>query len=199
MRIARLLGLLLLASLMPACATITTGSTQGISVISEPADASCTLQREGAVVGVVNPTPGTVQVSKSVRDLSVRCTKPGFSAGQKAVPSQFQAATLGNILLGGVIGIVVDASSGAMGRYPETVTISLPAEAYGSEQGRDAAFLGQVANVRQSYQERLAVIRGQCGSDTKLQCDARVHDLEVERDAELARLEQLRSTARVGG
>lgn len=199
LRIARLLGLLLLVSMMPACATITSGSTQGISVISEPASASCSLQREGAIVGVVNPTPGTVQVSKSVRDLSVRCTKPGYSAGMAAVPAQFQAATLGNILLGGVIGIVVDAASGAMGRYPETVTVTLPAEAYGSEQGRDAAFLEQATSVRRNFQERLAIVRGQCGADNKLQCDARVRDLETERDAELARLEQLRTAARISG
>lgn len=198
-RNARLLGVLLLASLLPACATITTGSTQGISVISEPASASCSLQREGAIVGVVNPTPGTVQVSKSVRDISVRCTKPGFSAGVTPLPAQFQAATLGNILLGGVIGIVVDASSGAMGRYPETVMVNLPAESYGSEQGRDAAFLTQAASVRQIFQERLAVVRGQCGTDNRVQCDARVRDLETERDAELARLDQLRAAARISG
>ncbi|MDB5373168.1 MAG: hypothetical protein JWP04_1810 [Belnapia sp.] len=197
--IPRLMGVFLLAGLMPGCATITTGSTQGISVISEPATASCALQREGAIVGVVNPTPGTVQVSKSVRDISVRCTKPGYSAGVTPLPSQFQAATLGNILLGGVIGIVVDAASGAMGRYPETVMVNLPAEAFGTEQGRDAAFLDQVAGVRRNFQERLGLVRGQCGTDNKLQCDARVSDLETERDAELTRLEQLRVAARISG
>jgi hypothetical protein len=139
-----------------------------------------------------------VQVSKSVRDISVRCTRQGYSAGSSAVPAQFQATTVGNILLGGVIGLAVDAASGTMGRYPETVTVSLPAEAYDSGAVRDKAFREQALNVRQNFQDRAAIIRGQCSSDNLPQCEARVRDLEAERDAELSRLEHLRSTARIG-
>jgi hypothetical protein len=42
------------------------------------------------------------------------------------VRADFQAATLGNILIGGVIGVVVDAASGAMGTYPPSVAVILP-------------------------------------------------------------------------
>lgn len=198
MRSFRILSLLLLAAMLPACATITSGSSQGISVITEPAGASCAVQREGATIGVVNPTPGTVQVSKSMRDISVRCTRQGYSASVVAIPAQFQAMTAGNLLLGGVIGLAVDAASGAMGRYQETVTVSLPAEDYTSEMLRDEAFREQAVNVRRNFQDRAALILGQCPTETLASCEARARELDAERDAELSRLEQLRNSARIG-
>jgi hypothetical protein len=122
----RLLLPLLLAALLPACATVTTGTTSNISVLTEPSGAVCTLSREGEIVGVVNPTPGTVRVSNSSRQLDVRCLRSGYDPGLGAIPAEFQAMTVGNILLGGVIGVVVDAASGAATRYPGTITINLP-------------------------------------------------------------------------
>lgn len=196
--VARLGALLLLAGLLPACATVTTGSNQGISVITEPAGASCTLQREGAVVAVVNPTPGTVQVSKSVRDIAVRCTRPGHSPGVTALPAQFQAMTAGNIILGGLIGLAVDAASGALGRYPETITVSLPPESFPTEQGREQYFLSRAVDTRRAYDERIATARGECAPNNRMSCEARIRDLETERDAELMRLEQLSRSARIG-
>ena len=38
--------------------------------------------------------------------------------------SEFQAMTFGNILFGGLIGVVVDAASGATHEYPPLVTIT---------------------------------------------------------------------------
>ncbi|MBS7793067.1 hypothetical protein KTR66_24000 [Roseococcus sp. SDR] len=77
----RLVPVLLLAALLPACATITTGTSQSIAVMTEPPGASCTLSRDGGVIAVVNPTPGTVTVSKSTRDIAVSCPRPGHLPG----------------------------------------------------------------------------------------------------------------------
>ena len=92
---------LLALLLTSACATITTGTTQSMTVTSEPSGAICRLEREGVTVGVVNPTPGSVTISRSSRDLAVRCEKQGFEPGMRSISASFQAATLGNILLGG--------------------------------------------------------------------------------------------------
>jgi hypothetical protein len=119
---------LLLAAVLPACATVTTGTTTNISVLTDPAGAACTLTRQGEVVGVVNPTPGTVRVSNSIHQIDVRCVLSGFEPGLGVIPADFQAMTLGNILLGGIVGVVVDAASGAVARYPGSITISMARE-----------------------------------------------------------------------
>jgi hypothetical protein len=197
-KLARLCAVLLLTATLPACATITSGSTASISVLTEPAGATCTLQRDGTVIGVVNPTPGTVQVSRSSRDIAIRCTRPGHSPGVSTVASQIQPMTAGNLLIGGVIGLAVDAASGAMSRYPENVVLTLPPETFAGTVSRDDFFSTQIAGTRRSYDERIAVVSGRCGRDNRELCDLQVQALERERDEELARLERLRQGARLG-
>jgi hypothetical protein len=191
----RILLPLLLAALLPACATVTSGTSQNVSVITEPPGASCQLQRDGAVVGVVNPTPGTVNVSKSTRDLAVNCSRAGSVATVQTVRSEFQAATAGNILLGGLIGVAVDAASGAMSKYPETVRLILPPETFTSDTERDAFFASRAAEARQRYAEQIQTANGTCGTAGRDVCTSRISTLEAERDAELARLEAQRLAA----
>jgi len=100
------------------CATLTTGTTQTVTVTTDPPGATCHLHREGTLIAVVNPTPGSIVIGKSSRDLSVRCSREGHDDNTAIVRPEFQAATLGNIILGGVVGIVIDAASGAAGAYP---------------------------------------------------------------------------------
>lgn len=194
----RVLPALLLAATLPACATVTSGTSQSLSIITEPPGASCTLTREGAVIGVVNPSPGTIQVSKSSREIAVRCTRQGHFAGFNSVPAQFQGMTAGNILIGGLIGLAVDAASGAISRYPESAIVVLPPESFPNARSRDEFFDGRVAETRRVYEERIVAARGACGSDNRAQCESQVAALSRERDEELGRLERIRQEARVG-
>jgi len=117
------LSLLLLST---ACASITQGTTQAMTFQTEPPGASCHVSRNGETLGIVNPTPGTITVSKSSAALTVRCERPGYQAGLTSVPSSLQAMAAGNLLFGGVIGLGIDAASGAMNQYPPNVAVSLP-------------------------------------------------------------------------
>ena len=44
--------------------------------------------------------------------------------------------TFGNILFGGIIGIAVDAASGAMHQYPDSVTITLIPDEFATAEAR---------------------------------------------------------------
>ena len=57
----------------------------------------------------------------------VRCTKECFQDCAGIIASNTEVMTAGNILVGGVIGLGVDAASGAMNKYtPETSIVMLP-------------------------------------------------------------------------
>lgn len=195
----RLLCILLLAGSLPACATITSGTSQSLSVVTEPAGATCTVTREGTTVGIVSPTPGTLTVSKSARDMSVRCTRTGHSPGVASVVTEFQAMTVGNILIGGFVGLAVDAASGAMSRYPESVTIALPPRGFASAGSRDAYFEERATAARQSFGARMAAIRNGCVADRRAECDASVQQLTREQEEELLRLDRLHLGAATTG
>ncbi len=64
---------------------------------------------------------------KRKNDLSVTCAKDGYQTATVAHPPSFGAATFGNIVAGGVIGVVVDAASGANYTYPDDICVDLAA------------------------------------------------------------------------
>lgn len=116
-----LLGIAMLTS----CATITRGNDQSITVLTDPEGAKCELRREGKVIAVAHPTPETVQLDKSRKSISITCQKDGFIEELKVMDSETEAMTVGNVILGGVIGVGVDAASGAMNKYPDSIEIEL--------------------------------------------------------------------------
>lgn len=121
----RLLVLPLLCAL-GACASIVEGTDQSITVSSNPTKASCFLEREGAQIGTVDPTPGSVMVDKSSADITVICSKEGYEDGTGVLVSGFEGWALGNVIFGGIVGVGVDAASGALNNYPSTITVTLP-------------------------------------------------------------------------
>lgn len=193
----RLLAVLLLAALLPACATITSGTTQNISVITDPPGATCQLLRDGGVLAIVNPTPGTVSVSKSSRDIAVNCTRPGRLSGVQNISPSIQAMTAGNLLIGGVIGLAVDAASGALSQYPPMITVILPPEQFASVADREAFFASRSVEVRRLYTERIEAERRNCPTVGADVCNPRIAALQAELDAELMRLNLQRQVAPV--
>lgn len=116
---------LALASLLPACATLVEGTSDTVTLNTNPAGATCMVDREGQRVGAVATTPGSLRIEKSRHDLNVTCTKEGYQPATVAASSRFTGYTFGNIIAGGIIGVAVDAASGANNRYPSEVQLDL--------------------------------------------------------------------------
>lgn len=112
-------------SFLNGCATIVRGTDQSLTLITDPTGAQCTLRRRGEIVGIINPTPGSAQVEKSKHDIHYLCEKPGYESTAGVITSEFQGWTVGNVLLGGIIGAGVDSASGAMNDYDPSATIVL--------------------------------------------------------------------------
>lgn len=126
-----LLGFILFVSLivlLNGCATIVKGSTQPLAIVTKPAGATCTLRRKGKVIAIVSPTPGEVVVSKSKQDITYECEKKGYKKAIGVIKSDFQGWTMGNVLIGGIIGAGIDAASGAMNEYDSSAVIVLSKE-----------------------------------------------------------------------
>ena len=70
-------------------------------------------------------SPGTVTVSRSKHDINIRCTKDGYQEAAAVIPSSFEGWTLGNLLIGGIIGVGVDAATGAMNDYPNAFQVPM--------------------------------------------------------------------------
>ncbi len=109
------------------CASIVTGHNQVLSVDTRDKDGN---QVVGASCKCVNDkgtyfvnTPGTIMVHRCYSDLLVTCTKPNMEPGTAVVKSSAKAMTAGNIIFGGLIGLAVDAGTGAAFDYPSVIRV----------------------------------------------------------------------------
>lgn len=125
-RSMRIWGLLLVAAVIaPGCATVTQGTSQEVEIATDPPGAKCNIEKNGIRIGTVLKTPGIVHVEKGGNSIGVNCSLSGYADRQAFIDLSFEAATVGNVLLGGVVGIVIDAASGAMQKYPKYFYISM--------------------------------------------------------------------------
>jgi hypothetical protein len=115
-------SVIVVAFLVASCATITKGTDQVVSVDTPNyPGAQCTLSSR--VVGSRTvTTPATLELPKSKDDIRVSCSL-GCARGTGIITSNTEGMTAGNVILGGVIGLGVDAASGAMNRYSEVNNI----------------------------------------------------------------------------
>ncbi|MFN0316838.1 MAG: hypothetical protein ACKVQA_17610 [Burkholderiales bacterium] len=150
------------AFVLASCATIIKGGKQEIHVATDPSGAQCELKRNGQVLGVVNPTPGSVSVSKGADSIEVACTKDGHLPGTEYISSSFNSVTFGNLIIGGLVGVVVDASSGANYDYATDVYVKLAPKEFQSAEQRDSYFDAWRSELLQDATRAKAAITKQC-------------------------------------
>jgi len=121
------------------CASVTSGTSQQLTVATDPAGAACRLTVKDAAIGSVSPTPGSITVKRAGDSIRVLCSKDGYRDATYVNKPQFNAATLGNIILGGVVGLAVDAASGANNKYEDAMTIRLEPASAGEPRPEPAA------------------------------------------------------------
>lgn len=115
---------------LSGCATITRGTTQAWTVDSAPLGATVSLSN-----GERCETPCTLKLKRKY-PLAVEVCKPGYAIVNTNVLSQISGAgaagMAGNVLVGGLIGVGVDAASGATKELrPNPVSLQLVAETPG--------------------------------------------------------------------
>jgi hypothetical protein len=99
------------------CATITKGTTQAVTVNTPGVQgAQCTLTSASVGTKVIQ-TPATIVLDKGQDGVSVNCKKECYTDGVGVIQSNVEAMAAGNIIAGGIIGLGVDAASGAMNKY----------------------------------------------------------------------------------
>jgi len=114
--IATLLVLMLNAA---GCATIVNGRTQGIAVASTPPAATVKVD------GLETTTPGRVDLRRN-REHTMVFTKDGFPDRDVKLESGPSAWLLGNLIFGGLIGLIIDfVSGGAYKLSPASVDMDM--------------------------------------------------------------------------
>lgn len=120
-----ILAVVAFAFVITGCATIFTGTQQDILVTSSPASAKVSIKANNGMEVFNGTTPATVKLPKK-REYAVTISMDGYQSVTLPISQSFQALYLGNIICGGLIGLVIDAVNGAMWTLePSMVSVSL--------------------------------------------------------------------------
>ncbi|MBF0137521.1 MAG: hypothetical protein H7833_12420 [Magnetococcus sp. DMHC-1] len=110
--------------MLVGCASIVSGTLQPVSVNTGKVNgAICELTDKKGGKWYISGTPGTVTVQKGDGPMDVTCRKEGYTTGHLTVEEVLAEATIGNIFLGGGVGILVDMASGAAQQYPGEIVV----------------------------------------------------------------------------
>ena len=96
--------------MLSGCATYMEGTTQDVTVTTNPEGATCNLVRDYEIVSVVT-TPATVHLDRTQDDIVVTCNKVGFREAVMVDRSGYNKNNWAYFLIGGPVGWSVDISS----------------------------------------------------------------------------------------
>jgi PEGA domain-containing protein len=123
----RLLLAVALALPCVGCASVTRGTTENISISTTPSGATADVT--GLDIPTACVTPCVVQAKRNA-EITVTINKEGYEPQTipltKEIPGSGAAGFAGNLLLGGVVGMGVDAVTGAaLDHKPNPVIVTL--------------------------------------------------------------------------
>ena len=107
-----LCGLVAVSLLLPACATVTRGTSEKFNIETTPTAANVSLS-----TGQTCVSPCQLKLKRKT-EFTVTATKDGYQPATASVESKIKGggvgAAAGNLLVGGLIGGIVDGSNGSM-------------------------------------------------------------------------------------
>ena len=115
---------------LSGCVSVFEGTSQDISVVTNPTGARCAFKREdGRDMGSIESTPAKLTVRKSKYDLTITCKKEGYQDAAYVNHSGTSATIAANVavdlLLTAGISSIVDSANGADNKYDSVVNISM--------------------------------------------------------------------------
>ena len=135
MKVTTLAAVAALGVAVSGCATVFEGTSQEITVNTNPEGALCVFTRQGLEVGRGANTPGTANIRKSKYDIIVTCSKAGYQTGtylnHSGTTATIAANVAADLILTAGLSSIVDSADGADNKYDSAVNISLAPIGYG--------------------------------------------------------------------
>ena len=108
------------------CASIIHQTTQQIPVKSDPPGAAISVMCGDVYNDPKLITPATITVHRKPAVCTIALAKDGYDRSETNLVREMSGWYLGNVIFGGIIGLIVDAANGAMWiRTPGAVDVKL--------------------------------------------------------------------------
>ncbi|MFQ5958647.1 MAG: hypothetical protein ACE5LF_04690 [Alphaproteobacteria bacterium] len=136
---------------LAGCATIVKGTDQTVAVETPGVEeAECSLVDNKGMNYYVKSTPDSVVVNRGDGPLMITCEADGYKKTTTEFDEKFEGWTLGNVIFGGIVGVVVDAASGAAQQYPGELLVFMEPDKWVSEEQKQ-----QWIEEKAAYEKKL--------------------------------------------
>jgi hypothetical protein len=193
----RIMAVAGMALAVTGCATVIAGTSQDIRIVSDPPGVECRVTRDEVTLAVVT-TPATVNVPRSKRDIMAICRKEGLAEASEMIPSKIHGGTVGNVIAGGLIGVAVDAASGANNEYRRVTFVAFAPESFVSTGERDRYFAEMSLRVTTAADAEVKRVMDSCPQSKREFCAIEVDGVKEARQSALDSIEQKKASARIG-
>lgn len=144
----KIITTLMLTTTLTSCATIMHGTRQTVGISSNPSDAWIWVDRN-----YVGNTPLILELSRKDNH-TVRIELPGYMPYEIQFTKEVSGWVFGNIVIGGFIGLAVDAISGGIYRLtPEQVHAELRAQYGVDSKNSNESFISVVLEPQAGWEK----------------------------------------------
>ncbi|WP_413533022.1 PEGA domain-containing protein [Empedobacter brevis] len=120
---------------LTSCATIISGSKQNVSFTSNPSKATVYINESE-----IGKTPIETKLERK-KNYNVKIVLEGYEPFETKLTKKFNAWYIGNILFGGIIGLVIDPITGAMFKLtPQQIEAEMAQGTVFKQKGNDIYF-----------------------------------------------------------
>lgn len=131
-----------------ACGTIIHGSTQQVGISSNPSNANVTINGQN-----YGSTPMIIDLNRKDAHM-VRIELDGYHTYETNLTRSTSGWVWGNIVFGGLIGLVIDASAGGMYKLtPEQISSELRTEQAGALTNDEGLFIAVVLKADPAWEK----------------------------------------------
>ncbi|MGE4505932.1 MAG: hypothetical protein AB7D51_11340 [Desulfovibrionaceae bacterium] len=189
-------GALLAASLLASgCASIVSENNSTTYIETTPPGATCVLH--GQDFNRTMTTPGSINLPSEAAPVTIACSAEGYHTASEVMDTSADGWIIGNLIFGGVIGVVVDAARGAGQKYPPKFELSLEPADFETAEARDD-FYAQREKLVNAKWDQLAKSAEVRHKDNRTRLDKALAEVEEGRSKELAALNERRFASLVG-
>ena len=147
---------------------------------------------EGKNYKQVITTPANLTLPAKAAPIAISCNIDGYHTGIERIDTKMDGWTFGNILFGGVIGVIVDASTKAGHKYPENVVVTLYRKTFTTQEELDAWYDKQEKDINDKIDSQISENKAKSDTET---AEKKNKKLEILREEQLGKVKNLRSAS----
>lgn len=134
-----------------ACAAVVSGNDTTTTIDSNPSPAACVLTGDEYKTTV--DTPKAIEIPTSAAPLTVSCWKVGHFETEVIISTEANPWILGNALIGGGIGLIIDLASGSGVVLPSQVSVELDPSVFPTAAARDVYYTKRLAAEEEKWEK----------------------------------------------